>query len=268
MAGNERYVQVGQAKLYCDVTGTGTPILFVHAGVADSRMWNAQVEALSGGYQVIRYDMRGFGRTPMPDGPFAGWTDLRAVLDDLGIEKAHLVAASMGGAVAIDFALHAPDRVLSLVLAAPSIGGYPDWSEAVQQFGEAEETALEAGDIDAAVEANLRMWVDGPHRTPDQVDPAVRGLVADMQKHAFELPMGEGVPQRPEVPAFQRLSDISAPTLVVVGALDVADFHTMADRLAEQVKGARKVVVDGAAHVLSLEQPELFSRLIREHVSR
>lgn len=251
------YAEIDGARLYYETAGTGEPILFVHAGVADSRMWEEPFHRLAEQYRVVRYDMRGFGRSPMPDGPFAGWRDLAAVLDAAGIAKAHIVGASMGGAVAIEFALMAPERVRSLVLAAPSIGGH-EWSEAVQAFGEAEDEAMEAGDLDRAVELNLRMWVDGPARSLEQVDPAVRQLVGVMQRNAFELPMGAGRPERVSPPAMERLEQISAPVLVLVGDADVADCDEMARQIEMRVAGAKRVELPGVAHMLSLERPDKF----------
>lgn len=260
------YVEIDNANLYYETAGTGEPVLFVHAGVADSRMWEEPFNRLAERYQVVRYDMRGFGRSPMPDGPFAAWRDLAAVLDAAGIEKAHIIGASMGGAVAIDFALMAPERVRSLVLAAPSMGGH-EWSEAVQAFGEAEDEAMEAGDIDQAVELNLRMWVDGPARSPEAVDPAVRQLVGLMQRNAFELPMGAGRPERVTPPAKARLEEIGAPTLVLVGDADVADCDEMALEIEARVAGARRVVLPGVAHMVSMERPEEFYRLTVEFLA-
>jgi 3-oxoadipate enol-lactonase len=235
-------------------------MVFVHAGVADSRMWEPQFAFFAQHFRVLRYDLRGFGRSPMPDGSFAAWRDLAAVLDSAGIREAHIVGASFGGAVAIDFALMAKDRVKSLVLVAPAVSGHA-WSEAVREFGAEEDAALEAGDLDTAVELNLRLWVDGPGRTSDQVDPTLRILVGEMQRQAFEASMVAGVLEKLSPPAIERLGEISAPVLVVVGDGDVSDIDIIAWTLEQQVRGARRVVLPGAAHLVSLEQPDRFNEL-------
>jgi 3-oxoadipate enol-lactonase len=254
------YTEIDGDGLYYEVDGAGDPLVFVHAGVADSRMWEPQFALFARHFRVLRYDLRGFGRSPVPDGSFATWRDLAAVLDRAGIQEAHIVGASFGGAVAIDFALMMKDRVRSLVLAAPAVSGHA-WSEAVRKFGAEEDAALEAGDLDRAVELNLRMWVDGPGRTPDQVDPTLRIRVGEMQRRAFEASMGEGVSEKLSPPAIERLGEISVPVLVVVGDGDVSDIDIIARTLEQQVRGARRVVLPGAAHLVSLELADKFNEL-------
>lgn len=260
------YAEVDGARLYYETAGTGYPLVWVHAGVADCRMWDPQFGPFAGRYRVARYDARGFGRSPMPDGPFTPSRDLAGVLDTLGMARAHLVGASMGAVGVIDLALTAPERVGALVLVSPAVAGHR-WSEAVRRFGAAEDAALERGDVEAAVELNVRMWVDGPRRSPEQVDPVLRKQVWDMQRHAFGLPAGDGIPQVVEPPAITRLGDIAAPTLAIIGAEDVEDFHTLGGLLARQIPGARQAVLPGAAHMVSLERPAEFNRLVMDFLA-
>jgi pimeloyl-ACP methyl ester carboxylesterase len=151
-----------------------------------------------------------------------------------------------------------PERVERLVLCPPVVPGW-EWSEHVRRgWQEEEDEALEAGDLDRAAEVNVELWVDGPNRGPDEVDPEVRGLVRAMQRHAFELAEPDPPPEPAPDPTV-RLADVRVPTLVVVGAEDVEDFLAMADAAAAGIPGARKVVIDGAAHVVALERPEEFN---------
>lgn len=250
--------------LYHEVAGEGSAVALLHSTVCDSRMWDAEFVALSEGYRVLRYDFRGFGRSPLPPGPWSSVDDLRTLLDENGMERVALVGLSGGAATALDFALAEPGRVRGLVLAAPAIGGR-DWSEEVRSFGAQEEELLEAGDFDAAVELNLRMWVDGPRRGPDAVDAGVRAKVGEMQRRAFEaqLDWEPGRHQRLQPPAAERLEEVRVPTLVLVGDADVADVLRNADLLASRVPGARKVVLPGVAHMINLELPDDFLRLVR-----
>jgi pimeloyl-ACP methyl ester carboxylesterase len=186
-------------------------------------------------------------------------------LDVAGVESATLVGASFGGQISIDFAMAHPGRVARLVLAAPALGGY-EWSEQVQHFGGREDALLEAGDIDAAVELNLELWVDGPRREPGAVPAAVRSFVGEMQRNVFEIPLAAFEQEDPpmpiestEAPAATRLGEIQAPTLVLVGDEDVSDFLEIAERIGKAIPRARKVVIPGAAHLLSLERPEEFA---------
>lgn len=255
------FLAVEGARLAYAVRGEGPPLVLLHAGIADMRMWHAQVPALASAFRVICYDARGFGRTTMPDGSFARHSDLHGVLGALGVGRATLLAASMGGVTALDFALAYPEMVAGLVLVAPSIGGRRPAPE-VLRFWEAEEAALEAGDLDGAVELNLRMWVDGPRRIPEQVDPAVRALVGAMQRRAFDLenPAAKELP--PARAAAERLAEIRAPMLVLVGAEDIPDKFAVADELVASVAGARQHILPGGAHMVNMEQPAAFNATV------
>jgi pimeloyl-ACP methyl ester carboxylesterase len=250
--------------LYYVVEGEGPPLLLIHAGVADSRMWKDQVETFAGRYQVVRYDMRGYGRTKFPGGSYANHEDAAGLLDYLGLDVVRLVGISFGGRVALDFALAYPDRVEALVLGAPALDGYPVSPE-VEKFGAEEEAFLERGDLTAATELNLRMWVDGPHRTPDQVSPTVRERVREMQYHAFNIPFPEGAKtQFLDPPAIERLAGMQTPTLILIGDLDVPWMLAIANHLSSHFPGAQQKTIPGVAHLLNMEKPELFNKLVLE----
>jgi 3-oxoadipate enol-lactonase len=255
--------------LHHELAGDGPAVALLHSTVCDSRMWDAEFPALAERYQVLRYDFRGFGRSPLPPEPWSSVDDLRGLLDSAGMERAALVGLSGGAATALDFALAEPERVRGLVLAAPAIGGM-DWSEEVRRFGEQEDALLDAGDLDAAVELNLRMWVDGPRRGPDAVDPAMRAKVGEMQRRAFEVQLASepGEHRRLQPPAVERLEQVAAPTLVLVGDADVADVLERAELLARRIPDARKVVLAGVAHMVNLERPEEFFRLVLDFLAR
>ena len=141
-------------------------------GVADHRMWDPQWQLYQSSFLVVRYDVRGYGRSLNPVGSYSDHEDLMSLLEGLALEKPVLVGASNGGRIAIDFCLAYPGRVAGLVLAAPSIGGDEAPDEIASGWAE-EEAALEAGDRERAVEVCLRMWVDGPRRKPSEVPGAV-----------------------------------------------------------------------------------------------
>lgn len=237
--------------------GAGPAVLLVHEGVADRRMWRGQVPVLARDHRVVAVDLRGFGDTPLSSGPFSHVEDLREVLDELGIERAAVVGGSFGAKVALGFAVTYPERVERLVLCPPVLPGR-EWSERVRRGWQEEEEAYEAGDLDRAAEVNVELWVDGPNRGPDEVDPEVRDLARTMQRRAYELPEPDPPPEPAPDPDV-RLADVSMPTLVVVGDEDVEDFLAMADAAAAGIPGAQKVVVEGAAHVIALEKPQEFN---------
>jgi 3-oxoadipate enol-lactonase len=253
-----------RAGLYAEVAGSGPPVVLIHEGVCDSRMWDPQWESFQREHRVMRYDMRGFGRSPLVPGTYSHPADLIALLDELALGPAALVGVSLGGGVALQLAVARPDLVSALVLVGSGVRGH-DWSEEVTQAWAEEEAAFERGDLDAVVEVNLRTWVDGPHRSPGEVDPEVRRKVGEMQRRALELYLEGGDEAEEEALVLdigERLGEISVPTLVLVGELDVADMHTVAHRLEQEIPGARRGTIDGVAHVPSMERPAEFDELV------
>ena len=227
-----------------------TERVLLHAGIADSRMYRQQLETLA---PARAFDLPGFGQGP--DEPDV--LDYRSfVREQLPDEPVTLIGTSLGGRIALELAVESPDRVAALVLVGAGLDGH-EWSEDVRAFGEEEDAALERGDLDAAVEANLKLWL------PNDVDPGVRGLVADMQRTAFERQVGHEVRSVSlDPPASARLEDIAAPTLVVTGDEDVRDIHEIADKLAASIPNAERVTIAGSGHLPSLERPDEFDRVV------
>jgi len=249
----------------------GVPVVLVHAGVADRRMWEPQWPALTSRHDGVRLDLRGFGdSTDRPEGPLSPPDDVLAVLDAEGIGRCHLVGASYGAGVAVEVALTRPTGVASLLLVAPGGSLIPEPTPDLRAFAGEENAALDAGDLDAASDANVRWWVDGPGQPADRVAPHVRELVATMQRRAFELTGDwDDVEEADlEPPALQRLATIDVPTLVLLGGLDLDAIRLAAERVQHDVPGARLVVWEGAAHLPSLECPERFLQLLEEHLAR
>lgn len=260
---NTGFVETGTAKLYYEMAGQGEAVVLLHAGVVDRRMWDEQFLALAESYRVIRYDRRGFGRSTRMAEPFSHHADLAALLAALDIEQAHLVGCSQGGEIALDFALAYPARALSLSLVSSSIGGFEPVGQPPQLLLDL-IGALQQGDLDQASELAARIWLDGPQRTSDQTSTDLRERVREMARGAL-VNFGPDPNEQPLAPqAVTRLSQIQCPTLVVVGALDDPLMATMAEQLAAEIAGARKVVLPDAAHFPNMEQPAAFNRLARE----
>ncbi len=248
-----------------DDEGSGGPVVLLHAGVADRRMWGSLVAPLSAGHRVIRPDSRGFGETLPPTGPWSHHTDVLALLEGLLVDRAHVVGASMGAGVAVEVALARPDAVASLILAAPGGALFGDAPPELRPIWAAEVDALDRGDLDAAVEVNLRAWVDGPHRSADAVDPDVRAFVGRMQREAFELPQwdDEVAPEHELTPsASGRFAELRCPVLVLVGDGDQPSVIATAERLAAEAPNVRLVGWPDVAHMLTLERPDEFAALV------
>ena len=258
-----------QAELHHEVAGEGPPVVLVHEGIADSRMWEPQWRSFPPVHRTVRYDMRGFGDSPISPGTFSHARDLFGLLERLALGPAALVGVSLGGRVALEVAIARPELVSALVLVGAGLPGH-DWTEETQAGWAEEEAALERGDLDAAVEVNLRMWVDGPGRGAEEVDPSVRERVGEMQRRAFELqlPVGDDAEEELLVPDLAtRVNEISVPTLIVVGDEDRPDMHAIADRLAASIPHARRTTIPATAHVPSLERPDEFDRIVLEFLS-
>ncbi|HXV34960.1 MAG TPA: alpha/beta hydrolase [Gaiellaceae bacterium] len=257
---------VNGTELAYDSAGNGPGILLLHAGVGDRRLWDGQTGPFADRHRVVRPDLRGFGETPLPGGPFSYVEDVRGLLDHLGIDRAALVANSFGGRVALDFTLAHPERVTALVLAAPAVTGW-EGSPQLDAFDEEENTLLDAGRLDEAVELNLRTWLDGHGRAVAPVAPEARAALARMQRHAFDVQLrayaGSPEPQPTgwsDPPAISRLSEVSAPTLVVSCTHDQPAFRELAGRLVEELPSGEAAVLD-TGHVPAFERPEEFNRL-------
>jgi pimeloyl-ACP methyl ester carboxylesterase len=247
----------GRARLAYETTGVegGADVLLIHAGVNDRRSWRHVVERLSPRHRCVAYDMRGFGETSYERED--GWspvTDALAVLDAAGLEQPVVVACSMGGETAIDLALAHPDRVAGLVLIGPAVRGapYPDIQEGPTAALNARiESADAAGDVDEVARLEAWMWLDGPGAEEGRVGGPARELFLDMNRRALRAEdPGE---QAAIPPAWPRLREITAPTLVMIGRLDAEDVQVIDEQAAGIIPGARLRFLDGVAHLPHLE---------------
>ena len=249
--------------IYSEVAGEGPALALVHEGICDSRMWDEQWERYAAAFRVLRLDLRGFGQTPLEPGPFAHARDVIETLERHGFGSTALIGVSLGGRVALEVALARPELVSALVLVAPGLPGHA-WSDALRAQWAKEEAAFEGGDLDAAAEVSVQTWVDGPRRRPDQVDPALRARVAEMQRRAYDLQRdaAEDDEELLVEGLLERLGDVSVPTLVLVGQEDQPDMHAIAERLEREIPGARRATIPGTAHVPSMERPREFDELV------
>jgi 3-oxoadipate enol-lactonase len=245
--------------------------VLIHAGVADRGMWDPIWPRLTNERDAIRVDLRGFGDSgARPAGALSHPGDVLGALTELDVDRCHVIGASFGAGVAVEVALTRPSAVASLLLAAPGGSLLAEMTPDLRAFIDAERAALERGDLDAAVEANVSWWVTGTRRSADQVAPSVRERVRRMQRRAFEVTADwdDVAEQELDPPALDRLSEIEVPVLVLVGGLDLDTVHDAAARVAAGIAGARRVDWPDAGHLPSLEDPDAFAELLREWISR
>ncbi len=256
------YAEINGARIYYEVAGAGETITFVHAGVADRRLWDAQFAALAPRYRVVRYDLRGYGHTTAPAMSYSHVDDLRALLDTLGVERTALVGCSMGGTAALDFLLAQPARVSALVMVCSDPSGYMPQGAPPPLIMEL-IAAQQAGDVEKMADVAVQLWGVGENRAPERVDAKFRALVREMSLIGFQNQAAGLGEERPiEAPALDRLGEVRVPTLIIDGAEDNATTHKAGEIMAAQIVGARRVVMSDAAHLPSLEHPAEFTRLI------
>ena len=259
-----QFAELNGVRMHYDVQGEGEQALvLIHAGVANLNIWDKQMPAFTPHFKTLRYDVRGWGETPDPEGEYTEHGDLDALLDYLGIEQAAILGNSNGGRIAIDFTIAYPHRVSKLIAVAPGIGGfdYPE-DKYVEKQNKRQEEAISQGNIDLAAEIEAQMWVDGPNRSPDQVDAKVRARALAMMRHTLNLPEGVGMGSMLQPPAVGRLNEIAVPTLIIIGEEDVDLLFPVADALELEIANARRVTIPGVAHLPSLENPELFNQIV------
>jgi pimeloyl-ACP methyl ester carboxylesterase len=242
----ERRVEVDGGTLVADVDGHGPPVVLVHAGVCDARQWAGVAERLADRFTVVRYDRRGYGRSPATAaGPVSSSRDLVALLDGLGLDEVTACGNSFGGFVVLEAAALAPERFGRLVLLAPLDPAWEDWSAEMDAYEAAEEAALEAGDVERAIALNLDFWVRRP-QDRDTVATMLRDHYAagPVEETELDPPLGE------------RLDAILGPVRVLVGEHDHREFRGMAHGLAARLAGGPPEVVAGAGHLVPLERPD------------
>jgi pimeloyl-ACP methyl ester carboxylesterase len=253
------------AVLAGESDGFGLPVVFLHAAVADRRMWAGQLEAVAAaGYHVVAYDRRGFGETESPDEPFSALADLEAVLDGLSIHAAIFVGASMGGALAIDFALEHPERTVGLVLIGTAISGAPEpvIPEEAEALYDARAYAEDKRQFASVARIDAQLWLDGPLSENGRVEGEIRELFVEMDRWALEKPPLTKEEESDQ--AFDNVGSIVAPTLLVVGDLDFPHIVERHEELSEDLENAFSVVLEDTAHLPNLERPDLFDPLLLE----
>jgi pimeloyl-ACP methyl ester carboxylesterase len=262
---NKDYLKLSDGQIYYETTGEGMPLVLSHTGFLDNRMFDGIWESLARHYRVIRYDMRGFGKSSPVTGPVCRRDDLARLMDHLGITNAHLMGCSMGGELSLDLALERPDLVRSLTLVDSTPSGFEMKGEPPRYLFEMFD-AVQNGDVDRASELQIRIWIDGIYREPQQVNPELRKRALENNRPLVERKtflIADMQPANPLAPqAVTRLEAVRCPAMIVAGSLDHPEVLRAAYEMAERIPAAKKVIMEGCAHVPSFEQPEVFLSLL------
>lgn len=245
------------ARLWYDEAGQGEAVLLLHGGLGDSTLWEPVVPILAERFRVLRTDLRFYGRSA---GPAVSWSwheDVLGVLDELAIERAALVGLSLGGRIALELALDAPERLRALALVAPGLSGHDGAAYTAEQEARY-EAAEAASDLDAAMEVDFEVWA------PLGADDRMRQLWLATSE---EVPMPEGVEPLPPRggDAKPRLAELAVPTLVITAAHDPVGFREIGPLIAGAAN-ARHVELD-SDHYLTLREPELVGRTLLDFLT-
>ncbi len=249
------------ADIYFETKGSGDNMLFLHAGIADSRMWDYEFDVMATHFRVIRMDLPRYGGSCFTGGHFSYSTIIKDLLEHLKADPVHIIAASFGGKIALDFVLEHPESCVSMALMSPAVGGWED-SLFLQEYEKEEERLLSEGKIEEAALLNVNVWIAG-ERNENSVDPKVKELVMDMQLTSLRK-------QDPQTPVIEleaednvhKLKNLTCPLLVITGRHDVQDFHQIADLIMREVPSAQRKTLPDASHLANLDCPERFSDIL------
>ena len=263
MKAKSGFADINGARLYYEIAGSGAPLVAIHAGIADCRMWDYEFETFAASHLVMRYDIRGYGKSLPVEGEFNLQDDLTALLAALEIPApAILMGCSMGGGLAIDFALAQPEKVAALIMVGSGPADLELVVESPDELFAKSEAAFQAGELDSVAELDMRIWFDGTGRKTADVDALARAKAYDMARlvteHEFK-DIGKHVRKPSQKPAAERLPELTIPVLLVVGENDLPYLRQAAEFMLHQLPNASILHIPNAGHLPNMEHPQLFA---------
>ncbi|MGZ4162903.1 MAG: alpha/beta fold hydrolase [Tumebacillaceae bacterium] len=259
------FAEIGHGTLYYERQGVGTPILLLHGLNLDTRMWDGIFETLAQTNQAIRMDLRGFGRSEAITEPFSVYEDIRGLLDHLQVDRAFVVGHSLGGAMALEFALAYPERIQGLFVSCTALFGHPQ-SELAKETQARMQELIQSGDQDAVLAYDVYTLLDGPLAEQGRVQGPVRDLLTVIRKDAHAKTFNGNFPNPLQPPVITRLEELTLPVLTQYGDLDWPHVKEISDVIASRVPNAKQVLLANTAHNGCMEQPETFSQLVLDFV--
>jgi pimeloyl-ACP methyl ester carboxylesterase len=268
------FVPVFKGHLYYEVAGTGHPVLFIHAGVADCNMWDKQFNLFNQYFRVIRYDTRGYGKSRTETTEFSNRQDILDLFTYLKVERACIIGISRGGQIAIEFTLEFPKYVSALIPVAAGISGFeyqPDDSEKARQEYELftrMDKLWEKKAFDELADLEVHAWADGPSQPVGRADPKIREYIYKIVRSNYTRQDGQATALPLDPPAANRLSEIHVPTLILVGEYDEIVTQAISDKLEQDIPDAHKLVFPATAHMLPMEQPDKFNEVVLDFLKK
>lgn len=258
------FAKVNNARLYYEISGKGEPLILIHGGNMDRRMWDDQFTFFAKNYKVVRYDVRGFGKSDKQVKPFAHHQDLFDLMTFLKIEKAYFVGLSMGGGIATDFTLTHPEMVKALVLACPGIVGF-QFSPEAQAYTIA---TIEAARDESFAKAT-EMWLKSVYMIPAMENPKLQNKLRNMALDNAGIWLKNFIWERDLKPlAWERLSEMQTKTLIIIGDRDSKDLLKLVDEANAKIKNSEKIVIKGVGHMPNMENSEGFNESVSNFLKR
>jgi 3-oxoadipate enol-lactonase len=258
------YLDVGGSKIYYETRGSGPAIVLLHDGLLSSVTWDEVWEPLATKHRVIRYDRRGYGRSEPPLKSYSSTEDLRKLLTYLKVQHAVIVGSSSGGALAIDFAIAHPEMVDGLFLIGPVLHG-KEFSEQFLERARRNNEPMERGDI----KAWATNWSQDRFLIASAKEAARRKIYEQLVENAVKLKKFDAaLEEKLSPPASQRLSEVNAPTLIVVGNVDAADVHRHCDAIKTGIRDSERFMVKDAGHLIQLEKPDEVVKKVEDFAQR
>jgi pimeloyl-ACP methyl ester carboxylesterase len=255
------FAEVNGTRLYYEMVGRGHPLVLVHGWGFNTKMWDDQFEAFAKRFKVVRYDVRGFGKSALPTigKEYSHAKDLKALLNQLGIEKTYLIGLSMGGNITLDFTLEYPEVTKALILADSILDGFGDWSKTRLDFVKSLYKEAKEKGVKAAKDIQLGDILLKPALEKPDVALRLRQMVSDYSGWHFV----NTDPLRPlDPPAIDRLQEIQVPTLIIVGERSLPEFHRIAGILNQKIQNSKRITLKGAGHVSCMETPKEFNQAV------
>jgi 3-oxoadipate enol-lactonase len=256
------FAPINNTKLYFEMVGTGKPLLLLHSGITDHRMWAEQAEEFSRQFQVIMPDFRGYGRSDNPQEPFRHAQDMYDFVRYLGLKKVNIAGCSLGGKTAMEMAITHPEVVDHLILIAPGLAGYEYRDKETLAKDVILEEIINSGKKEEAVDMMLDVWLVGLSRGKSAVNPATRELVRTMIIDNYDSVTDKFPETELDFSVISKLGEIIAPTLVMVGDCDLPDMQAISKLVSREIKGAKRQIISNAAHLPNLEQNRLFNQSV------
>jgi 3-oxoadipate enol-lactonase len=250
------FIDVEAGRLYYEECGTGPDaVILIHDGIAHSAVWDDVWPTFCKRFHTIRYDRRGYGRSPASTTWYTETEDLATLFRNRKVSRAFLVGSSHGGELSIDFTLQYPTLVRQLVLVGAVVSGLP-YTDHFLNRGMSNSQPFGKNDV----QSGLTNWAKDKYLLASGHEAAKKRLLELLTANPQDMTHSDYA--RPTQAALHRLKDIRVPTLILVGDADIPDVHAHAGAIEAGIPGSKRVVISDAGHLMYVEKPEEFSRVV------